>query len=223
MLSSSQLAVAIKGLSPVAPMILTTVPLFNCPPVVFFTLTIISLALIAKEAVSAYRDEDTAIDDVTDELINPKSAICCEPEIVPAGNTLPLASGINTPNVVPSPLVNVIVCAAYDAVTKDDAVIADVTQLPLCASIESNLWSADAVNASIESNLLSADVVKSLKEEVNVYLFKVVWSTCASIVAIPAITVAVIPEPVKFNAVAVPCRIPSSKIVVATDAVMPVN
>ena len=64
-----QLAVPIKGLSPVAPIILTTVPLFICAPVVFFTSTIISNALIASDAVSAY-DADNANDPVATCIVN---------------------------------------------------------------------------------------------------------------------------------------------------------
>ena len=80
----------------------------------------------------------------------------------------------------------------------------------------------EAVNPFIEFIFASVDCVYELKDEVKVYLPNVDWSILASMIATPATTVAVIPEPVKFNEVAVPCRIPSSKIVVATDAVIPV-
>ena len=142
--SFSQLAVPINGLSPVAPIILTTVPLLICAPVVFFALTTISNALVARDEVSAYdaltvepvatvilncvespfvnvivapaADAVTNEDAVTDELTNPNAVICELPDIVPAGTPLPLTSGITTPNVVPFPFVNVRVLPLNEAV-----------------------------------------------------------------------------------------------------------
>jgi hypothetical protein len=58
---------------------------------------------------------------------NPNSTICAEDETVPAGIVLPLTSGITTANIVPSPLVNVRVCDAKDAVVKDK--LAEVNKL----------------------------------------------------------------------------------------------
>jgi len=76
--------------------------------------------------------------------------ICADDDIVPVGVPLPLTSGITTPNVVPSPFLNVRVLPVNDAVVKPK--LADVNKLAVAVFNEDVLTPTDV-------NLVSIDAV----------------------------------------------------------------
>ena len=95
----------------------------------------------------------------SDELMNPKSVICSEPLIVPAGVLSPLSE--TNPNAVicADELINELPVNAFIeavALAKSSTLVSNEDEVN---SILSNLWSVDDVYVLNPSNLVSVDDV----------------------------------------------------------------